>query len=134
MPADEHTDDPLSLIKGEGLDERDLQLVELLAAGMNQKEAAKIIGVTASTVSYRYRNGVREAVRQVVRHRLESGHNALANAFGKAVDKLEELLNCGNEKIELRSAEVIVSRCSDLVCNDTRERLEALEAAIDGEM
>ena len=111
------------------LDTKDRQIVDMLAAGVTQKEIAALLGISPSAICQRANGGLREKVRQLARLRLEAGEHALANCFVAAVLKAQEILTCGDPKLELRAAGIIISRCSTLTENDLRKRLEALEAA-----
>ncbi len=110
---------------------QDQRLIELLAAGVRQVDAAKEIGVSAVTVSKRCaRPEFRKAVRALVALRLEAGNRILISHYTAAVETLVDLLEDDNPQIRHRAAESILKHSAAAGEFDVVQRMDELEAAL----
>nr|BDD44903.1 hypothetical protein 7 [bacterium] len=115
------------------LEERHLQAIDLLSAGLTMQSVAECVGVTGQTIHNWKRNPTfKKALAKAIGMDAELHRCDLIRLYGKALNKVDQLLDSKNEHIRLQAGRLIMeAHQATIRLAEEQEMLKALEARLD---
>ena len=89
----------------------DQQIAALLSEGRTQTDVAQVVGVTRETVCRKWAadSNLRRATRVLAAERIQTSLRRTSVSAGKAIDRLEKLLQSDDEPVALSAAKALLA-------------------------
>jgi hypothetical protein len=110
----------------------DSLMIEATAFGWSEKRIAEYANVSVRTIRRRKADhGFMGKVRQLRKEMLEQSGAKLVKSLGKAIARLEKLLKCDKENIQLAASRSLIELCIRMrETVDHEERIASIEAKL----